>query len=75
MKLGQRIATISAIKNKQAQLNWLLRAIDESNLPLNIKEEMFRQLQVFVQWKITNPQYSRTFLKFSTENIYYQKNL
>lgn len=73
MKLGQRIATISAIKNKQAQLNWLLRAIDESNLPLNIKEEMFRQLQVFVQWKITKPQYSRTFLKFSTENIYYQK--
>lgn len=75
LNLGKRMAEVSGIKNPQNQLRWLLSCFEESKLPLNIKEELYRQLQVFVLWKINKPYFSRSFLNRHTEKIYYSKKL
>jgi len=71
--LGKRIQLLSVKKNKAGLLSWLLNAFDESKLSLAIKEELYRQLKIFICWTLTNEHFSRTFLSIPIIKIFYQK--
>ena len=72
--LGKRIQLLSAKKNKAALLEWILQAFNESKLPLAVKEELYRQLKIFIRWRLTNEHFSRTFLRLPVEKIFYHKD-
>ena len=75
MSLAGRIKAITGIIHPTAQLAWLLNIFTNSKLTLLLKEELFRQLKIFIRWKIGSPGWSRTFLHFNTGKTFYQPNI
>jgi hypothetical protein len=73
LSLGQRITALTGQTHARGQLQWLLNSFAESGFTSLVKEELFRRLQVYVQWKMNVPEYSRTFLQFDTGKYYFQK--
>ncbi len=73
LNLVQRITAITGVKNSRAQLSWLMDTFATCSLPLQVKEELFRQLKVYVQWKMDEPACSRSFLHFNIGEIFFQK--
>lgn len=71
--LSKRIQMLSA-KNRTGTLHWLLKAFDESKLQLGVKDELYRQLKIFIRWKLSNEPFSRTFLRLPVKAIYYQED-
>lgn len=72
--LSKRIQMLSAKKNRTGTLHWLLQAFDESNLQLAVMDELYRQLKIFIRWKLNNEPFSRTFLRLPVKAIYYQED-
>ena len=48
-----------------------MRLFDESPLPLDVKEEFYEQLKVYVRWSLSEPFFSRSFLHAETSSIHY----
>lgn len=73
MRLAKRIQAISGMHGAYEGLQWLVTQFGNCGLPLPVQEELYRQLQVFVHWKIKNLNISRSFLKFNFTNLFYHK--
>ena len=71
LSLKNRIKLLSGHQDGGAQLNWLMRLFDESPLPLDVKEEFYEQLKVYVRWSLSEPFFSRSFLHAETSSIHY----
>ena len=61
LNLKSRIKLLSGQQDAVSQLHWLIRLFDESPLPLDVKEEFYEQLQVYVKWTLNDPFFSRSF--------------
>lgn len=72
--LGKRITILTGLREGREQLRWLLQAFAGSDISRGVQEELFRQLQVYVQWKTEAPMYSRTFLQYGKGSQFYHKS-
>lgn len=59
--LKERLEQISGLHQSTLLLNWLLNLFNDSRLPDLVKDELFLQLNLFVQWKLENNFYNRSF--------------
>lgn len=75
LTLSARIQAVAGIREPGAQLQWLIRILEESTLDDNVKDILYQQLKVFIQWKLDHPACSRTFLKIPVQKIWYQASL
>jgi len=72
LNLKNRIKYLSGLTDASDQLRWLVRLFNESPLPLDVKEEFYDQLKIFVRWKLEEAFFSRSFLHAETSSIHYQ---
>jgi hypothetical protein len=70
--LGARIRAAAGIQSPGAQLKWLLQLINEYHAEDSLKELLYQQLKLFVQWKLNDPVYSRSCIKFPVAETCYQ---
>ena len=71
LNLKSRIKLLSGYQDGASQLNWLIKLFDESPLPLDVKEEFYEQLKIFVRWTLNEAFFSRSFLHAETNSIHY----
>lgn len=74
LKLKARIKAISGHTKDDSIIKWLLGIFDASNLPLDIKEELYRQMKVYIRWQLGNDNFNRSTLQFNTTKIFYHKD-
>ena len=68
--LAFRLKKVSGIQEPGEQLKWLLKLFAENKwLPL-VKEELYRQLDVFVQWQINDAEFNRGALRWPTNHVF-----
>lgn len=73
-RLPQRIQKLTGQKNSTVSLNWLLNILHNNTTSPQIRNILFEQLQVFVQWKLNHPFFNRTFLRsLPPQKMYYHK--
>ncbi len=72
--LTARLKTISGLQKPADLLKWLLELFEDPHLPEMTKEELYRQLKVFIRWKLDDGSFSRTFLRWPVTKICYQKS-
>ena len=62
-------------KNKESQLAWLIRQIDNSLLKERDKEAVFHNLEIFIRWQIPASQTERTFSFLNEPGIFIHKQI
>lgn len=72
--LSKRIKQISGLKTRKEQLAWLIDLFEQSPLTAAIKDELYGQLKVFVQWKYDAAQIADSYFRFPvTKKLFYGK--
>lgn len=69
--LSARLKHISGLQKPADILKWLLQVFEDSPLPELAKEELYRQLNVFVRWRLDDESFSRTFLRWPVKKTWY----
>lgn len=70
--LVARIRAAAGIQSPGAQLKWLLQLINDYPAEGSLKELLYQQLKLFVQWKLYDPAYSRSCIKIPVTATWYQ---
>lgn len=69
-------ARIRSLSGKKESLRILLDALEQRIPDEGLRELLFDQLQVFINWELADPAYSRTFLRGrQKEKIFYHKTI
>jgi hypothetical protein len=72
--LQKKIVQITAIRDPGLQLKWLLQQFHSCRVSILIKEELYRQLKIFIQWQISHPFFNRSRLQWPVPKTYLHKN-
>lgn len=62
-------------KNKNKLLKWLVDQFNSTNLPSGITEQLFEMLQLYISIKPRTKNFSRTFGRIQSAEIYYHNEL
>lgn len=65
-----RLKKITGLHQPTACLQWLLGMLEESALSFPVKEELYRQLDVFTEWQLTGNEINRVLLRIPVTGIY-----
>lgn len=74
LRLAARLKKLSGLTDLSAQLKWILLFFEEALLPEATKELFYQQLKIYSRWKLNVPFYSRTFLRWPVDQLYFQQN-
>ncbi len=74
LSLIARIQKIAGFKNAHEQLKWLMQLFRQANLPALVKEEMYRQLSIYIQWDIASLPITIDALRYKGQSTYYHKD-
>jgi hypothetical protein len=62
-------------KTTQTDLQWLMMLFEQSSLPNSVKDFLFNELKIFITWKLDRTGFTRSYLNFPCNKIFYHKKL
>lgn len=75
LTLTIRLRLLCGSSDAAKQLNWLLQLFDQWSASGLVKEESWRQLKIFIRWRLASPDFSRTGAGLPVRKIHYHPGI